>query len=550
MNFLEIIRLKSKLFYLFLVILGLVSSLTNIGILLLINMTLGGEVIPILYEYKAIAFILLLTLSYFTTRFFQNYIVSITNDILFDLELSIVEKVRNSSFESFEKLGVEKIYAAISDARVLSRIPEIFVTLVNSFVTIVCALGYLYWVSSTGATIILIVMANLLLIYYARNEKLEKDLNQVRDLQNLYYRSLQELLLGFKQIRISALRSNNLFNQYILPNRNKSRDLSVHTSHQYVLNQLIGVYSWYLLFGVILFLLPLIINLSIGEIAAFITSALFMMTPIAQLISFFPFYTNSKIALQRIDNIYKELESNAARTANTSANNRMISQDFETIRFENISYQYTVGDKSSFALDSLNIQINRGEKVFIIGGNGSGKSTFINVFTGLCRPSSGKIFVNEKEVTWEEYSMFNNNMAVVYSNQHLFKQNYDDHELNEENKHFLEYRNLFNLRDVLRIEKEKTNINTKLSKGEQKRFSLLLSLLENKPILVLDEWAAEQDPVNRRYFYTQWLKRIINMDKTVIAVSHDDDFYYVADRIIKFDYGKVATDTAIVTSSI
>ena len=67
--------------------------------------------------------------------------------------------------------------------------------------------------------------------------------------------------------------------------------------------------------------------------------------------------------------------------------------------------------------------------------------------------------------------------------------------------------------------------------------------MENKPLMVLDEWAAEQDPKNRKYFYTKWLNEIRRMGKTIIAVSHDDDYYHVADRVIKFNYGKIVEDT-------
>lgn len=542
MNLINILRLKSKLVYLLLVILGLLSSLTNMTILLMINITLSGENFTFLPGYRPLLFLLMMVVSFTATRFFQNRVVKISNDLLFDLELAMVQKVQSTSFESFEKLGAEKIYAAINDTRVLSRIPEIFVSLINSFVTILCALGYLYWISPVAATIILVVMANLLLIYFARNEKMERDLNQVRDLQNSYFRYLQELLLGFKQLRISALRSSNLFNNHILLNRNKARDLSVSASRQYVVNQLIGVYSWYILFGIILFLLPLIIQINLGEIAAFITSVLFMMTPISQLISFFPFYTGCKIALERINGIYTELEINAVQVVT----NTQVPGRFDTIRFENVSYQYASGDKNIFALDSLNLTVYKGEILFIVGGNGSGKSTFINVLTGLCRPTSGRIFIDEKEMSWQDYASFNNHMAVVYSNQYLFRENYDNHDLSESARNFIDYRNLFNLLHVLRMDDAGTNLSTNLSKGEQKRVSLMLGLLEDKPLIVLDEWAAEQDPRNRRMFYTQWLRHMTEMGKTVIAVSHDDDFYHEADRVIKFNYGKIVHDTVVV----
>ncbi|MGB8192354.1 MAG: ATP-binding cassette domain-containing protein [Chitinophagaceae bacterium] len=539
MNLLSILHSRSKVFYLFLIILGLISSVTNMGILVLISMTLGGEPLPLVGEYKAVAFILLLVLSFLATRFFQNYVVSLTNNILFDLELSIVQKVRNANYESFEKLGVNKIYAAISDARILSRVPEIFVTLINSFITLVCSLGYLFWISPAGGATVLVVMVNLLLIYLARNEKISKDLNEVRDLQNTYYRSLQELLFGFKQVRISSYRSNKLYNKHILANRDKAKGLSIGASRSYVVNQLIGVYSWYILFGVIMFLLPVILNLQVMEIAVFITAVLFMMSPLSQLISFFPFQTSCRIALQRIDGIYKELEVNAPKNGDDAR----FSKDFSTIRFENVTYVYT-DSKSSFTLESLSVEINKGEVIFIVGGNGSGKSTFINLLTGLCVPESGKVFIDEQEVPWNEYVAFSNSMSVIYTNHHMFKENYDPYELSEDNERLLEYKHMLNLDGVLKINEEQNRVNTDLSKGQQKRVALLLGLMEDKPLVVLDEWAAEQDPKNRKHFYTKWLNEIRSMGKTIIAVSHDDDYYHVADRVIKFNYGKIVEDTA------
>jgi cyclic peptide transporter len=503
----------------------------------LISMTLSGEPLPYVGEYKALVFVLMLVLSFLATRFFQNYVVGLTNSILFDLELSIVQKVRNANYESFEKLGVNKIYAAISDARILSRVPEIFVTLINSFITLICSLVYLFWISPAGGATVLIVMLNLLLIYVARNEKMKKDLNEVRDLQNTYYKSLQELLFGFKQVRISSYRSNKLYNKYILANRDKAKGLSIRASRNYVVNQLIGTYSWYILFGIILFLLPVLLKLELMEIAVFITAVLFMMSPISQLISFFPFQTACKIALQRIDGIYKELDINAPKNSEEFK----LAKDFNTIRFEDVTYVYT-DSKSTFTLDSLSVEINKGEVIFIVGGNGSGKSTFINLLTGLCVPLSGKVFIDEQEVPWNEYVSFSNSMSVIYTNHHMFKENYDAYPLSEKNEELQSYKEMLNLDGVLKVDEEKNTVNTDLSKGQQKRVALLLGLMENKPIMVLDEWAAEQDPKNRKYFYTKWLNEIRKMGKTIIAVSHDDDYYHVADRVIKFNYGKIVED--------
>jgi ABC-type siderophore export system fused ATPase/permease subunit len=534
MDLFKLFQSRSKGFYLFLLLLSLVSSLTNIGILMLVNMALGGKPLPFIHGYTYQAFLLLLAISYFATSYFQKYMVELTNTITYQQELSLIGKVRNAAYESFEKMGPERVYSAISDTRVLSRVPGVFVTLINSSVTIICSLLYLLWVSPLASLVILVLMTALLLVYLYKNKKIEKDLNKVRDLQDAYYVSLRELLAGFRQIRISSLRNNNLYTNFILANRDKSRELNVSTSKKYVDNELIGTFSWYIVLGVVIFLLPILFKVSTTQMAAFITTVLFMMSPVSQLILFFPFYTTFKISVERIAKIDKQLGVATQLTEKAAVPARQ----FRTIRFENIVYKYDPEDKNSFRLELPDFQISKEEILFVSGANGSGKTTFINVLTGLCKPTEGKIYIDEKEIRWEEFCAFSNNMAVVYTNHHMFRENYDEHDLSESNEQLKQLTSLVNLEGVLKIDRENERIETRLSKGQQKRLALLLALLEDKQIIILDEWAAEQDPVNRRFFYTEWLDIIRGMGKTIIAVSHDDDFYHVADRLMKFDYGK------------
>jgi putative ATP-binding cassette transporter len=87
-----------------------------------------------------------------------------------------------------------------------------------------------------------------------------------------------------------------------------------------------------------------------------------------------------------------------------------------------------------------------------------------------------------------------------------------------------------------------TDIN--LSTGQRKRLALAVTLLENKEILVFDEWAADQDPHFRKYFYEVVLKRLKDEGKTVIAVTHDERFWNHADRVIKMEYGSIVEDAS------
>jgi cyclic peptide transporter len=509
------------------------------GILMQINIALGGKSFLNFGEYNYLAFAVLLVTSFFATLIFQNYMAELTNSIMYSMELSVIQKVRNASYASFEKLGSNRLYAAISDARILSRVPEIFVTILNSSITLFCSLLYLFWISLWGGITVLGLMLVLLLIYLYRNNKIERKLNAVRDLQDSYYKSLWELMVGFKQIRISSLRNRNIFEKFILTNRNNAKKLSTDVSKKYVVNELIGVYSWFLVIGVIIFALPAIFNITALQLAVFLTTVLFMMSPVSQLIIFVPSLTGFRIAVDRINQIDKDLVVDAL----PPVTNTSLTKDFESIRFENVVYRYNQQDTVSFQLELPDFTIHKGEIIFVVGGNGSGKTTFISLLTALCRPTDGKVFIDGKEVGWEDMSAYSNNMAVVYSDHYLFKENYDEHDLAESNDDKNAFMQLVNLDGIAKVDQQKNAFDTKLSKGQQKRLALLLALMEDKPILILDEWAAEQDPLNRRMFYSEWLPIIRNMGKTIIAVSHDDDFYHLADRVVKFNYGKITTET-------
>ena len=79
----------------------------------------------------------------------------------------------------------------------------------------------------------------------------------------------------------------------------------------------------------------------------------------------------------------------------------------------------------------------------------------------------------------------------------------------------------------------------KLSRGQRKRLALLTAYLEDRPIYVFDEWAADQDPVFRRIFYLRLLPELKARGKTVVAITHDDRYFGDADRIVKLEEGKV-----------
>jgi len=97
---------------------------------------------------------------------------------------------------------------------------------------------------------------------------------------------------------------------------------------------------------------------------------------------------------------------------------------------------------------------------------------------------------------------------------------------------------------VLQIDKKLSVENGKfstlnLSTGQQKRMALLVSYLDDKDIFIFDELAADQDPDFKKYFYTTLLKELKERNKIVIAITHDDHYFHIADQVVKLDMGKI-----------
>jgi putative ATP-binding cassette transporter len=82
-------------------------------------------------------------------------------------------------------------------------------------------------------------------------------------------------------------------------------------------------------------------------------------------------------------------------------------------------------------------------------------------------------------------------------------------------------------------------VDTRLSQGQRKRLALLSAWLEDRPVLVLDEWAADQDPEFREYFYLRLLPLFKAEGRTVVAITHDERYFGVADRVLKVDGGRI-----------
>ncbi|QSB29032.1 cyclic peptide export ABC transporter [Flavobacterium circumlabens] len=545
MKFIKTLLSKSKKALGFMLILGIFNSILNAGLLIFINNTIIKEPIPFFPKYDWALFIAIILASLVCSRFFQTYMIKLTNNLLFDFEIMILKKLRMASYQDFEEIGNEKIYTAINDTKVLGSIPEVFMNAFNSLIVILCCFGYLFYISPVGAGLVVVAMVLLLVFYLLRNNAIEKDLNEKRDLQNSYYQYLADMLHGFKELKMGITRSNNILSKFLVKNRVKGKDISIHTSIKYMDNELTGYYSWYIILGIVMFVLPVYFNISTEKTTAFLVTILYLIGPVAVLITLIPTYTMVKISVERLNLIEQMLDPIQDRIVPSKLAN---AEPFEEIRLENVTYFYNDEERNQkFYLQPVNLTIKKGEIIFITGGNGSGKSTFGNLLTGLYKPYEGSIYFNDQKIDSGQLMYYSDKIAAVFTTNYIFSENYDEFELKENTGELKAHIDMMKMQEVLHLDEERNVFDKNLSKGQQKRLAMIYALLEEKEIIILDEWAAEQDPGFRKYFYEEILPQLKEQGKTIIAITHDDEYFDRATRVIKFNFGKIVSDKSSVS---
>ena len=543
MNLLTVLSKRSKWFYISIILLGGINGIFNGLIIALIQTALGGAKLPYVTANNAwMIFVGLSVTSFVISRVFQTYMIRLSNELLFEFETSILSKLRFANYEALEKIGQNRVYTAIGDARALGEIPNVFIGLINAAIVVLVGITYLFIISPESGFSLLGIIGVLLVIYLVRNVRIEKELNVLRDIQNDYFRYLKDLLFGFKEIKMSIKRNDNLYNNYLKDNRETGRQIQVSTSISYLDNQLSGSYSWYIIMGIILFVLPTAFGVPVATLGTILFIVLFLMGPITQLIGVIPYYTKVKIALERLNELDDEVDARV-RYNLEHGDLTEINAQFDSIRFEDVTYEYFDERKQkAFILGPVSVSFGKGELIFITGGNGSGKSTFVNLLTGLYKPKEGNIYLNGTKISMENYAYYCDQITAIFTNNYLFEENYNGFDLKEMRDRLDRYITKMRLHEVLEIDEENNRIKADLSKGQQKRLAMIYALMEDRKIMVLDEWAAEQDPEFRAFFYEKLLPELQSMGKTIVAITHDDAYYQHADRIVKFDFGKIISD--------
>ena len=275
-------------------------------------------------------------------------------------------------------------------------------------------------------------------------------------------------------------------------------------------------------------------------LAGYVLTFTYLIGPLDNIVNKLPVISKADVALQKIEALGFSLTSRVDSVAVAMVPPKLQSS-WQRLEFKGVVLTYQ-GEKEdiNFTIGPIDLTLQPGELVFIIGGNGSGKSTLAKLIVGLYIPEAGEIQLDGQPINQPNREWYRQHFSAVFSDFYLFERllGFDQTDLDTQARDYLQQ---LQLDRKVTVEQGRLST-TALSQGQQKRLALLTAYLEDRPIYLFDEWAADQDPLFKEIFYTQFLPKLRDRGKTVLVISHDDRYFHLADRLIKLDYGRVEYD--------
>jgi len=539
MSFLELVRREMHGSLPKLLFMSGLGGISTAAILAAINAGLQGSGLwaPTLF---VVALFLFIKTQYYVT-------ISTTAEIeaiIHKIRLRLMDHIRHSELLGVEAVGRSRIIAAITgDTAVLTQASNMLCFSVQGAVLIFFVAIYVAFLSIAAIVTTIVVVGVAAAIFHYKNRRLAADKQMSAEWERRLFDRLTDFLDGFKEVRLNSARSSALYEdatQVSTAAANLKIRSQAETFKLIVSSQL----SMYVLLGAVVFLAPQFSDSLGGQALTKTTTALmFIVGACFGLVQSIPVLLNANAAADRIHRLELTL-----RAASTPAAEQTIEPlaHFEKIELRDIVFTYTdrFSDKA-FSIGPVNFSLRPHELVFITGGNGSGKSTFLRVLAGLYSPDAGEIVLDGELITGVNRNKYRSLMSAIFFDYHLFRRLYgiDNPDPVEVGRLLQQFRLT-----------EKTGLvdgefrTLELSGGQRRRLALIVTLLEKRPICLLDEWTAEQDPEFRRKFYDELLPELMRAGATVVVITHDDrylDELKLPARKIRMDEGRITEEVAL-----
>ncbi|MCW2099273.1 UNVERIFIED_ORG: putative ATP-binding cassette transporter [Pseudomonas psychrophila] len=458
--------------------------------------------------------------------------------IIATLRRELGEKVLSAPISHIERYRSHRLIPVLThDVDTISDFAFAFAPLAISLTVTLGCMGYLAMLSWPMFVMMLVAIAiGTVIQYIARGYGLNgfAEAREAEDELQKHYNAIAE---GAKELRIHRPRRQRMFVSGIQRTAQKICDIQVRSINTFVIAKSLGSMLFFVVIGLALAMQSFWPSGNPEVISGFVLVLLYMKGPLEHLISTLPIISRAQIAFRRIADLSEQFNSpephlllNAQDAPDKTLN---------SLQLLDVSYSFPPVDGCApFRLGPVNLTIKQGDIVFIVGENGCGKTTLIKLLLGLYAPQQGEISLNGQPVSAETRDDYRQLFTTIFADYYLFDDVVQgDMHIPQDAEQYLKRLEIAHKVSITDGQFSTTDLST----GQRKRLALVNAWLEERPVLVFDEWAADQDPTFRRIFYTELLPDLKRLGKTIIVISHDDRYFDVADQLVRMDSGKVST---------
>ena len=519
---------------------GFLSGGSSAGLIALIGRVVGSSpaasMTTLAWSFGSLAGVALVT-----SIISQVMLIRLSQNAVFQLRLSLSRQILSSDLSYLEQLGGPRLLATLTeDIQAISQAVFIIPFLCIDIAIVAGCLVYITWLSWSVLLAVCLFSALAIgscQILLTRGSKL---LGMAREEQDRLFQHFRTITEGTKELKLHYRRRQAFLQEDLETSATIFRRHNVNGLTLFAVTSSWGKLLLFFAIGLILFVLPYLshlIAITPQTRTGYILTFLYLVMPMDRLVNNLPILGRAGVALSKIQSLGLSLAGHSERSTVPNT----VSSSWHQLVLRGVTHIYHhSGEDSDFILGPIDLTLQPGELIFIVGGNGSGKSTLAKLIVGLYVPADGEIWLDKQPILAENREWYRQHFSTIFADFYLFERllGLDRPNLDVQARTYLKR---LQLEHKVTVEKGWLST-TALSQGQRKRLALLAAYLEDRPIYLFDEWAADQDPMFKEFFYSQLLPGLRDRGKTILAISHDDRYFHLADRIVKLDYGKLEYD--------
>jgi len=524
---------------------GMVSGALSVALLALVNAALRAEEGGPSTQLGLLFLALILVVS--ATRVISvALLATLGQGMVRDLRIELSREVLSSPLARLEAFGPHRLLATLTDdinaiTQALAFVPVLFV---NGTIVVGCFV-YLAWLDLVLFGLLMVAVVVGVAGYRFPTAIAMRKFRAARQEQDALFDHFRGLIEGVKELKLHRMR-RGAFVDRLQRTADLVRGLRIRAAVVFGTASAGGQMLFFLVIGVLLFVRPGSVEADREALVGFTVILLYVMTPLQTLLNQFPNVGRAEVAVEKVKALGLQLSAAGnERLAADPEGAAGVPQDegcsWERLELLGVTHTYErEGGEGDFTVGPVDLVLEPGELVYLVGGNGSGKTTLAKVLVGLYQPDGGTIMVDGREVGVDGLDDYRQLFSVVFGDFYLFDRllGLETPDVDERARRYLDELEIAHKVEVRDGELSTTD----LSQGQRKRLALLTAYLEDRPIYLFDEWAADQDPVFKDVFYREVLPELARRGKAVVAISHDDRYYELADRVVKMADGRVEYD--------